>query len=418
MKYAADKVGARLLLYSGQLYSGHSLGAWCYSAEQEMFYSTNPNWKEFQMFLQISGILDAITAEVCDAPEPAAYTDDLGLIWIAERVNLKDGGAYYVVCGPAYIKGRSRKDVMDRLSALNLSVSLRIKYSISLSQIPVLCGELIGSISRMLHFTIYDEFLTSTYIRFAEHDAQKKNIKDMHGETERLISGRRWNDFGRMEEMRTLLLDSVRNGILKGGLEGTPSYNGELQDFGFSDEIRTIKNNMIIFQSQCAEAAIEGGLTVKAAMERQNQAIIEIEECNSIAKLANTNWRAFLGFVDAVHESKCLINQGVSEMVRGTIDYIQNHYKKSITLSELAKEAGYSEYYLSRKFTKETGMKIQDFLKLTRINMAKVMLTSTQKSVFQIAEELQFKSRSHFDKTFTQLVGVSPVKYRELKGRF
>lgn len=417
MKYAADKVGGRLLLYSGQLYSGYSLGAWCYSAEQEMFYSTDPNWKELQMFLQISGILDAITSEVCDTPEPAAYTDDLGLIWIAERVNLKDAGTYFVVCGPAYIQGRTRKEVMDKLSALNLSVSLRMKYSISLSQIPVLSGDLIGSISRMLHFTIYDEFLSSTYLRFAENDTQKKKrIKDIE-ETGVASLDNKWTDFGRMEEMRTMLLDCVRNGILKRKMDATPSYIGDLQDYGIPDEIRTLKNNMIIFQSQCAEAAIEGGLTVKAAMERQNYASAEIEECSSISSLANTNWRAFLGFVDAVYESKCLINQGVSEMVRGTIDYIQNHYRNEITLSELAKEAGYSEYYLSRKFTKETGMKIRDFIKLTRINMAKVMLTSTQKSIFQIAEELQFKSRSHFDKTFTQLVGMSPVKYRESMDR-
>ena len=62
-----------------------------------------------------------------------------------------------------------------------------------------------------------------------------------------------------------------------------------------------------------------------------------------------------------------------------------------ITLEDLARHCGYAEYYLSRKFAKETGMKISDLLR--------------------------FGNRSHFDRVFRQHVGVSPAKFREQGGQ-
>lgn len=35
-----------------------------------------------------------------------------------------------------------------------------------------------------------------------------------------------------------------------------------------------------------------------------------------------------------------------------TMDYIRRHYNQPLSLSKLASAAGYSEYYLSRKFSK------------------------------------------------------------------
>ncbi|MBQ7371750.1 MAG: helix-turn-helix transcriptional regulator [Blautia sp.] len=417
MRYAAEEVEKRLWLLSGQLYSGNGLGAWCFSLEQKLFYSTEPHWEEFQVFLQISGILDKITSEESEDPEPTVYTDDLGLVWIAERTNLKNQGVFFIVCGPAYIKGHSRKDVLKKLSMLNLSVSLRIRYATALSELPVLGNELTGYISRMLHFTLYDEYLPFGFIRFADykdHDSEESLSVD---ETDISALYSSENDEERNAILQKTLLDAVRIGKFDNAPEnGGERYYGELQDYGIPDELRTIKNNLIIFLSRCSDAAVEGGLPLRTAKEKQNQAIREVEQSRSVADAVNANWKAFLDFVRAVHTSRQAADTGISRPVQQVMDYIQNNYRKPVELSELAKQAGYSEYYLSRKFTKETGMKIQDYLKQTRIHVAKVMLITSKKSIFQIAEECQFKSRSHFDKTFTQLVGMSPAQYRETMG--
>jgi AraC-like DNA-binding protein len=44
------------------------------------------------------------------------------------------------------------------------------------------------------------------------------------------------------------------------------------------------------------------------------------------------------------------------------------------------------------------------------------MLLTSRKDIQQISEELQFGSRSYFDRVFRQEVGISPRQFRETRG--
>ena len=79
----------------------------------------------------------------------------------------------------------------------------------------------------------------------------------------------------------------------------------------------------------------------------------------------------------------------------------------------MAKSVGYTEYYLTKKFRKETGLKVTDYLRNARLERACHLLKNTNKSIADIGEELQFSSHSHFAKAFTQKYGISPSLYRE-----
>ena len=88
-----------------------------------------------------------------------------------------------------------------------------------------------------------------------------------------------------------------------------------------------------------------------------------------------------------------------------------------ITLEDLARHCGYAEYDLSRKFAKETGMKISDYIYSVRIDAAKLLLLTTSREIQEISDLLRFGNRSHFDRVFRQHVGVSPAKFREQGGQ-
>ena len=92
------------------------------------------------------------------------------------------------------------------------------------------------------------------------------------------------------------------------------------------------------------------------------------------------------------------------------------NYTKPLTAEEIARHCGYTEYYLTRKFAKETGIKLTDYIRSVRLDAAKVMLLTSKKDIQQIGEELQFGSRSYFDRVFTREVGVSPKRYRDTMG--
>ena len=99
------------------------------------------------------------------------------------------------------------------------------------------------------------------------------------------------------------------------------------------------------------------------------------------------------------------------------MSYVRMNYMKPLKMEDLARQCGYTEYYLTRKFMKETGMKLTDYIRSVRIDAAKVMLLASKKDIQQISEELQFGSRNYFDRVFRLQIGVSPAQYRANLGQ-
>lgn len=115
-------------------------------------------------------------------------------------------------------------------------------------------------------------------------------------------------------------------------------------------------------------------------------------------------------FIERVH--KCRQNQAYSVEIRACIEYIDFHLEENLNISILARETGYSDYYLSKKFKKETSLTINAYILNKRIERAKFLLTKTNESVQEISERLRFCSQSYFTKTFHKEVGMTPTEYR------
>ena len=73
---------------------------------------------------------------------------------------------------------------------------------------------------------------------------------------------------------------------------------------------------------------------------------------------------------------------------------------------------GYTEYYLTKKFNAEMGMKLSDYIKQKKVERARLLLATTSKSVQEISDSLQFSSRNYFSAVFTALEGKTPAAYR------
>lgn len=116
-------------------------------------------------------------------------------------------------------------------------------------------------------------------------------------------------------------------------------------------------------------------------------------------------------FIEKVHEGKQ--NYGVSKTINACCNYIKEHLTENLTLEKLAKEIGYTEYYLTRKFNKEMGIKLLDYIREMRLEYAKIWLTTTTKSIEEISEELHLGTRSYFSRIFKESTGMTPAAYRE-----
>lgn len=116
-------------------------------------------------------------------------------------------------------------------------------------------------------------------------------------------------------------------------------------------------------------------------------------------------------YIRKVHDLRA--TPDVSKPVKQCCDYIRRHILQPLELSQIARHVGYSEYYLSKRFNREMGIRVVDFIKDERINLAKIWLVTTSKSVDEISETLQFNSRNYFGKVFCEKVGMTPSAYRK-----
>lgn len=94
--------------------------------------------------------------------------------------------------------------------------------------------------------------------------------------------------------------------------------------------------------------------------------------------------------------------------------YIDEHFKESITLDQLAELAHINKYYLVHAFRKAYGTSPINYLISRRIQESRFLLTNSDHSLSQIARILGFSSLSYFSQSFRRAEGVSPLEYRKL----
>lgn len=94
-------------------------------------------------------------------------------------------------------------------------------------------------------------------------------------------------------------------------------------------------------------------------------------------------------------------------------DIIQHSLSVPITLEDIEKEVFYSKNDIIRQFRKKYGQTPYAYLIDQRIELAKKLLVTTEKSVREISNYLCFSSQYYFSNCFKEKVGISPLKYRK-----
>jgi len=85
-----------------------------------------------------------------------------------------------------------------------------------------------------------------------------------------------------------------------------------------------------------------------------------------------------------------------------------------ISLKDMAKIAYLSHYQFNRIFHQITGIPPVQFLYALRLNTAKQLLLMTARRVTDVCYEVGYNSLGTFTTRFTQLVGLSPRRFRRL----
>jgi AraC-like DNA-binding protein len=99
--------------------------------------------------------------------------------------------------------------------------------------------------------------------------------------------------------------------------------------------------------------------------------------------------------------------------VLDAIEYMQTHLHINLTVEALAGRANHNADYFSRIFFESTGERPLQYLRNKRIERAQVLLSTTEMTFSQIAEQTGFESLPYFSKMFKQVTGMSPSCFRK-----
>jgi AraC-like DNA-binding protein len=108
--------------------------------------------------------------------------------------------------------------------------------------------------------------------------------------------------------------------------------------------------------------------------------------------------------------SKCLSEQ--HPIVRGVVDYVEEHYASSISLRDVAQALGYSSAHLTHKFSSLTGTPVTAWIIKRRLYAAQELLIETKQNVVTVCEAVGFGDLCYFTRQFVRHIGVTPTQFR------
>ena len=92
--------------------------------------------------------------------------------------------------------------------------------------------------------------------------------------------------------------------------------------------------------------------------------------------------------------------------------YVQGHLTEELTLERVAREAYLSRCYICQIFKSLLGCTFGEYVKRERIQRARALLASTDKSIEEIAAACGFHSATYFATVFKNAMGMTPSAFR------
>jgi len=99
------------------------------------------------------------------------------------------------------------------------------------------------------------------------------------------------------------------------------------------------------------------------------------------------------------------------ERIERARQILRERLQEPPALEELGREVGCSPFYLSRLFSQESGMTIQQYIRQLRMERAAELLRTGKCNVTEAAFEVGYNSLSHFSSAFHDIYGCCPGLY-------
>ena len=101
-------------------------------------------------------------------------------------------------------------------------------------------------------------------------------------------------------------------------------------------------------------------------------------------------------------------------LIQKSIEYMQEHFRESLTLTDISRTIGLSVSYFSYLFKQETGKNYIEYLNEIRLLATMKDLMNTDEKVVVVAQKNGFQNLEYFSRYFKKQTGDSPARWRKL----
>lgn len=390
------------------IHCSYHMDYWVYTPEGVLVRSTSDAEHMLDVLLKETGCFEYMQRNIGNAPLILAAKRDIR--WIGVKKEHSGEVISYHILGP-FLLSRFQETTGDtdvhqkNKNEIQLWIDGLEKVLASLSVVPF---QSYTQYAVMLHKLVNDEQVAETSINHQPppvtthlpDSAKKKNVPKN-------------KDRLHIYMVERALLQAIQEGdensAAAASLQMAKQVN-RVREYT-RDALLDLKIGCTTFVAICTRAAIEGGLSPSVAYPIGDSYIRKIFQSSNqehISELRNSMYHDFIARVHALR-----VNPNFSKTVQSCCDYIQLHATEPLSIDALAERLGYTKYYLSALFKKETGCSVGDYIKISRIERAKVLLNTTDLNVEDIWEKVGFSSRSVFGKAFHSVVGMTPREFRD-----
>lgn len=207
------------------------------------------------------------------------------------------------------------------------------------------------------------------------------------------------------------LMDLVRKGdtaTLRQWIASAPAIRGGTLA---GEQLRQMKNTLIVSATLISRAAIRGGMDPDEAFSLSDAFIRKCELLNAPQHINNLQYHMLLDYTERVEQ----IRRGKypSRLALDVANYVHRHLYETISAEDIAHALYISRPYLSLRFKEEMGETLTDFILKEKTEEAKRLLRYTDKTATMIGSYLGFSSQSHFSRVFRKYTGQTPAEYRK-----
>ena len=379
---------------------------WAYSVKEGLLDSSCPEEDRpildrcFRLFGGMEKLADCAEGPADQAP--LLIGCPIGLTWAAVR-DQKRAGDTLLLIGPVFYSAPP-EDQIRRTLLDYPGIERRMSF---ISDLMKLCPRL-----PVMSYAIFTRYVVLVHNTVNARQLSLEDLDLRHSAKELQPSSAEKRDRSRIYRNEQAMLQMVRTGdinyqhVLQNVIVGSPGVPVRGQD-----PLRQAKTSIIVFTSLVCRAAMEGGLSPEVAYSLGDSYIQSVEDCRDSAELSALAHAMYHDFIYRVHYLHA--NPHYSHAVQKCCDYIELSLDRKIRASDLASLVGYTEYYLTEKFKKETGLSVSSYIRKARTERARLLLETTDLPIHQISERLAFNAPNYFIQCFREDVGCTPAAYRK-----